>query len=387
MTTDVEVAIIGAGPFGLTAAAHLRAAGRETQVFGDPLEFWRTRTPRGMLLRSPYAGSNLDDPEAKYSLEEYQRQTGIEVRRPIPLDTFLDYGAWFQQHAVPDVDTRNVVMVRNTDNRFRIDLGDATLTAQRVVVAAGVGSFAHVPPPFDIGAPDLVSHTLDEHDLGRWADRRVLVVGGGQSALESAALLHEAGADVTVVVRQPVVHWLAESGWKHTNPIIGPLLYAKPDVGPMLVSHMVAHPRQYSRMPRRVQDRLAIRAIRPAGAGWLRPRLDDVPIRVATCVTHLSRQGDRLSVATSDGRREVVDRVLLGTGYRVDLSRYEFLDKELVARVRVVNRYPVLSRAFETSVPGLHITGAPAARAFGPLMRFVAGSEFAARKIARGIAP
>jgi cation diffusion facilitator CzcD-associated flavoprotein CzcO len=253
-----------------------------------------------------------------------------------------------------------------------------------VVVAAGIAGFARRPPELDGLPPDLVSHSVDHDDLGAFAGRRVVVLGGGQSALESAALLHESGAEVEVLVQHPVVHWLTRR-WQHRVPVVSDILYAWPDVGPAGVSHLVARPGLYARMPRRTQDRLATRSIRAAGAAWLVPRLGDVPIRTGVRVVAASAADDGVRLRLDDGSRRTADHVLLGTGYRVDLSRYAFLPRDLVARVRVVGGLPVLSRAFESSVPGLHFAGAPAAWSHGPLMRFVAGAGFASRSLARAI--
>jgi hypothetical protein len=88
-----------------------------------------------------------------------------------------------------------------------------------------------------------------------------------------------------------------------------------------------------------------------------------------------------------DGTELRADHVLLGTGYRVDLQRYGFLSPDLLGEVRVRNGYPVLRRGHETSIDGLHVLGAPAAWSYGPLMRFVAGSQNAGTDLARAVAP
>ncbi len=386
MTTDeIDIAIVGAGPYGLAAAAHLRAARRDVRVFGEVFDFWRTQTPIGMVLRSPYRGSNVGDPEGKLTLQDYERDSGDPVAVPIPVDRFLHYGGWFQQRVVPDLDRRDVALVERTATGFHLETGGDTWAARRVVVAAGVGTFAHRPTQFDGFGDDLVSHTLDHHDLSRFAGQQVAVIGGGQSALESAALLHELGADVQVMVREPTVRWLSEGSWKHTTPWVSKLLYAPPDVGPAGVSHLVDHPGAYHRLPRRLQDRLAVRSVRPAGAGWLRPRLAAVPIRTALHVTEAKAGGDRIRLSFDAAGDETVDHVLLGTGYRVDLSKYRFLAPELVNAIECVDGLPRLNHRFETSVPGLYVLGAPAAWSFGPLMRFVAGSDFAARTLTAGL--
>lgn len=385
MTDEVDIAIVGAGPYGLAAAAHLKAAGREVRVFGETFQFWRTRTPTGMVLRSPYLGSNVGDPEGKRTLQDYERDTGDPIDVPIPVDRFLQYGTWFQQRAVPDIDRRNVTRVERTSTGFRVEVGDDMWAARRVVVAAGVGTFAHRPAAFDELGDELASHTMDHHDLDRFAGSRVAVVGGGQSALESAALLHELGADVQVLVREPTVRWLSEGSWKHSTPWVSTLLYAAPDVGPAGVSHIVAHPGAYRRLPRKLQDRLAVRSVRPAGAGWLRPRLAGVSIRTGLRVTSATAEGGRVRLRFDTAADELVDHVLLGTGYRIDLSKYRFLSPPLVEAIECVDGVPRLDDHLGTSVPDLYMLGAPAAWTFGPLMRFVAGSDFAARTLTAGL--
>lgn len=383
MSIDVEVAVVGAGPYGLATAAHLRAAGRHVRVFGEPLEFWRTQTPVGMWLRSPYHGSNIGDPRAEFTLQDYERDT-VAVRRPIPVERFIQYGQWFQKHAVPDLDRQNVRWLTKTPEGFLLETDTASLTARRVVVAAGVGTFAYIPDELRGLDPELCSHTLSHHDLSHLAGKRVTIVGGGQSALETAALLYESGSDVDVLIRAPFVRWLTEGSWKHRSKLVSPVLYSKPDVGPALGSHLVARPNLYTKMPMEWQMKLAKRSVRPAGAGWLRPRLQQVPLRLNTTLAEADEAGDRVKVTLSDGSVDLVDHVVAATGYRVDLAKYRFLDPELVRSIRT-DGYPLLTAGCETSVPGLHIVGAPAALRHGPLMRFVAGSDFAARAVTRGI--
>src|SRR5439155_15077059 len=166
---------------------------------------------------------------------------------------------------------------------------------------------------------------------------------------------------------------------------VEPLLYAPPDVGPALISHIVARPSWYRRMPRGWQDRWGTRSIRAAGAGWLKPRLDGVPVVTGCSVVSATAAKDRLLLKLDDGSERTVEHALLGTGFRVNLARYPFLGAKLLASVRQVDGYPQLDDAFESSVAGLHFLGAPAAWSFGPLMRFVAGAEFASRALSRRV--
>jgi cation diffusion facilitator CzcD-associated flavoprotein CzcO len=319
-------------------------------------------------------------------LDAYQLASGNHVSRPIPLDRFIDYGRWFQRQAVPEVDERKVTSIAPDPIGFRLTLADGeTLQARRVVVATGIRPFAWRPPQFKHLSPLLASHASDHRELGWLAGQRVVVIGAGQSALESAALLREARADVEVLARAPVVYWLWRRPWVHTCKPVSRLLYAPAEVGPAFVSHLVSAPNWFRQLPRRLQDRLGRRALRPAGARWLRPRLTGVPITTGKTVTSAVPVGRQLRLTLDDGSERQVHHVLLATGYRVNIALYSFLAQELLASLHCVDGYPVLDVGFETSVPGLHFLGASAAWSFGPLMRFVAGTEFAARALTHRI--
>ena len=211
-------------------------------------------------------------------------------------------------------------------------------------------------------------------------------MGGGQSALESAALLHEIGADVDVLVRAPSVRWILGQSRRHTIPWLNRLLYAPAAVGPAGLSQLNQRPALYRFVPGPLHDPLDRRSIRSAGAAWLVPRLVDVEIREGVDIAEATRSGNGLELRLSNGTRQTVDHVLLGTGFRIDLAKYSFWSPALVNAITCVRGYPKLTQNFETSVPGLYVTGAPAAPTFGPLMRFVAGSGFAGRSIARALA-
>ena len=387
VSATCDVAIIGSGPYGLATAAHLRSrAGLETRVFGETMSFWKRQMPTGMLLRSPWVATHIADPEGALTLDDYESAIRKRLSRPLPLENFVSYGKWFQSAVAPDVDRRSVVRIDALRSGFRLLLDDgAELDAARVVVAAGISPFAWRPPQFQALPQELVSHSSEHTDLARFAGQTVAVVGAGQSALESAALLHEAGAQVEVLVRADSIHWLARSAWLHNLGPISRLLYAPTDVGPAGVSRVVAAPGWVRPLPRRLQDWLGTRSIRPAGAAWLVPRLEAVPLTIHRSVVSATAAADGVALQLDEGSERRVDHVVLGTGYRVDIERYSFLGGELLDSVQQAGGYPRLGRGFESSVRGLHFLGAPAAWSFGPLMRFVAGTEYSATSVARHV--
>jgi len=384
-----DVAIVGAGPYGLSTAAHLRAVnGRVLRVFGEPMSFWQKHMPNGMFLRSPLVASNLSDPAKSLELGSFATANNDSaIPDPLPLDQFIEYGRWFQRETVADLDRRNVARIESHTDGFRLTLADGEkLKCRRVVVAAGILHFARRLSRF-AGLPrDLVSHSCDHRYLDKFAGSHVAVLGGGQSALESAALLHEAGAKVSVFIRESVLRYLRRHPWTHKGAL-GRLLYAPADVGPAGLSQLVAAPKLFRCFPRELQNRWATRSIRPAGAAWLEPRLQQVEISTSRSVeSAVAVEGGRkLKIRLNDGTDRHVDHLLQATGYQVDISKYPFLEGRLLEKIRRANGFPVLDHGFESSVPGLHFLGAPAAWSFGPLMRFVAGVEFAARAVTRRI--
>src|SRR4249919_1637229 len=99
-----DVVIVGAGPYGLAAAAHLRALdGVDVRIFGDAMSFWRGM-PRGMLLRSRWEASHIAYPSGPLTLDAYQAESGESFGAPIPLEHFVEYGRWVQERVAPDVD-------------------------------------------------------------------------------------------------------------------------------------------------------------------------------------------------------------------------------------------------------------------------------------------
>jgi FAD-dependent urate hydroxylase len=385
--------VIGAGPNGLAVTAHLRGEGVDTRCFGEPLESWTEQMPVGMLLRSRRRSSHIADPGRSLRIGDYERAEGRTVSQShLTLEDFVDYGRWFQRQAVPDVDRRKVSEVTRDAGGFSVRLQDGErLTAARVIVAAGLSPFMHCPAPFQSLSPPACSHSGQYGDLSGFTERRVAVIGSGQSALECAALLHEAGADVEVLSRAGSIYWLGDD----TAPDVTPPPRRRPslsispsptDVGGRVTGWLAAAPDVFRRLPRRLQPEISYRCIRPAGAGWLRPRLADVTLSCGRQVIEARERDHQVRLRLNDGSIRTVDHVLLGTGYRVDVRRYPFLAPELSAKLRLADGQPELGPGLESSVAGLHFMGAPAAHSFGPIMRFVVGAWYSAPAVACRVA-
>lgn len=384
MGTDIEVAVVGAGPYGLSTTVHLRRAGINAQLFGNPMSFWE-EMPNGMKLRSNMSATNLVEPAGPLSLKSYLAEIGDHQDWPVPLRRFIEYGMWVQRTGVPDVDRRRVTRLTRDAGAFRLDLEDGqSATARRVVMAAGIEGFKHMPPGFEHLPPDRISHTGDHSDLAAFASQRVAVVGAGQSAFECATLMYERGAkQVEVLVRGDDVVWLRSFSPMTLMGRLGPVAYAPTDVGPLWYSRLVATPGLFRRLPRETQRQVAHRSIRPACSYFVKVRLDEVRVSVGVRISAAQASEQGLRIALSDGRSREVDHLMFGTGYRVDVTRYAALGDDILRDLRSAEGYPVLRRGLESSVPGLHFVGAPASWSFGPILRFVSGSWYAGRSVAR----
>ena len=336
MTAVEDVVIVGAGPYGLSLAAHLRAAGVRYRHFGRSMELWRTAMPQGMFLKSQGFASNLSEPGRRDTLEAFCRDHGLRYGRnvPVPLDTFVRYGSWFADRHAADLEEQLVQDIRRDDGRFVVTLADGErVHARRVVIATGVQHFAYTPWVLSTLPPEAVTHASDHADLAVFRDRRVAVIGAGQSALESAALLHENGSDVTLVVRKGRLAWNPEPPAGGASPYR--LRPPESMLGPGWISWVYStQPSLLRRMPSEWRIRTARTALGPAGAHWLRPRVEG---RVRTLLGHSVRSvsaqdgGVRLDLQVAgDGVRQLdVDHVLAATGYRASLHRLAFLDEEL----------------------------------------------------------
>ncbi|HEV2957508.1 MAG TPA: NAD(P)-binding domain-containing protein [Xanthobacteraceae bacterium] len=381
-----DVAVIGAGPYGLAAAAHLRAAGFATRVFGHSMAFWRRNMPKGMKLRH---ATGISDPHDAFSLEAFARIDPAAAIRPLPIETFIAYAEWFQQHAVPHLDRRKVARVEPAAGGFALRLeGGDMVEAGRVVVALGLKNQDFRPAQF-IGLPErLVSHSCEHADFAHFRGRRVAVIGRGQSACESAVLLHEAGAEVDLLTRGPI-HWIgAETGDHGAASLkwrLHDLMSPHFTIGPFPLSWLVMMPALLHAFPPSLRGYVGARCLRAAATAWLRPRWGDVRLSTVRSVRDAQPAGDGVSLRLDSGATLDLDHVLLATGYQVDIAKYRMLAPELLHRVDCVDGSPVLSAGFESSVPGLHFVGSSAVLSFGPLMRFVAGTGYAAHALTRAV--
>lgn len=389
-----EIAIIGTGPYGLSIAAHLHHAGLPFRIVGRVMETWRDQMPEGMLLKSDGFASDLSDPRGAFTLQQYCEENGLPYHAtciPVKLSTFSAYGVEFQQRMVPEVEDAKLIKLARGEDEFllTLDTGE-TFAARKVILAVGISHYAYIPPTLSGLATEALSHSSQVPQPTVFAGKEIAVVGSGASAIDLAALLHEAGAMVTIVSRRPALkyHTLPQQHRSFYERLRAP----RSGLGSGWKTRLLTEfPHWFRFIPVRKRLDLLPRILGPS-AGWpMRERVEG-KVRVIPNVTPRSAQmqGERVALilGREDGSAEhlEVDHVIAATGYRVDLRQLPFLSNGIAGQIRAIEQMPVLSENFESSMAGLYFVGISSMLTFGPMMRFAYGSAYTARRLGRHLA-
>jgi lysine/ornithine N-monooxygenase len=389
MASDVAVAIIGAGPFGLSLAAYLRHMRIEHAVFGTPMQSWISEMPKGMHLKSDGFASNLYDPRREFTLARYcteRRLPYADLGHAVPLDVFSQYGLAFQKRYVPGVHDAEVVDVRPERGSFVVQLAAGEIfVARKVIVATGVRHFRHMPDELAHLPTEHVSHSGEHRHVERFKGREVTVLGSGASAIDLAVLLHETGAKVRLVARGPAVY--IHDKMRLPRSFRDRIREPGSGIGPGWKHRFLTDaPHLFRYFPQDLRFRIVRNYVGPSGGWFMKERFGPVRVDVGQTIAAAEMSGERVQLRLScgDGTLHDVqaDHVIAATGYKVDLRRLTFLDRRIHDALRTVAHTPVLSTHFESSVPGLYFMGPVSAHSFGPVMRFAFGAKFTSPRLA-----
>ncbi len=388
----LSTAIVGAGPYGLSVAAHLRHSGVPFRIFGRPMDSWLAHMPKGMMLKSDGFASNIYDPANAFTLAQFCEEQGIEYADsgvPVRLDTFSAYGLAFRDRMVPELEDKLVANIERSRDGFLLRLEDGeTVKAGSVVLAVGITHFAYTPENLLHLPPEFLSHSARHHEVAPFQGRNVVVIGGGASAIDLAGLLHEGGAEVQLVSRRQSLKFHSQPTGKPRS-LWQQIRHPQSGLGPGMRSRFFSDaPMVFHYLPERLRVEAVRRTLGPSGGWFIRDKVEGkVPLVLGSTPQRADVQGGRvrLNVRAADGsEREIVtEHIVAATGYKVNLERLKFLNPEIRSRLQTVEGAPVLSSTFESSVPGLYFVGVAAANSFGPVMRFAFGAGFAARTITR----
>ena len=389
---NCDVAIVGAGPYGLSVAAHLKAAGVDFRIFGKPMGFWRDHMPEGMHLKSEGFASSLSEPSGRFTLGAFCKERGLQyadLGSPVPLEVFTSYGLEFQTRFVPELEDDMVIQLERMQTAFKITLQNGeVLLARRVVVAVGQTYFPKLPRELAGFPKEAVSHSSEHSELDNFTGREVAIVGAGSSALDLAALLHERGASVQVVARIPKVRYHDPLDTKKVS-LLEKVRNPTTGIGVGWKLWLCARlPLVFRLMPEKFRLEKVRRLLGPVGCWFIKDRVEGkVGLHLGVSIEGATLKDGRVRLELIDGaglkKTLETDHVIAATGFDPSLRRITFLAPSIVSEIACSGNTPALSSNFESTVKGLYFVGVTAANTFGPLLRFAYGAEFTAPRLSR----
>jgi FAD-dependent urate hydroxylase len=358
------------------------------------MQFWDGIAKAGgeRYLKSYCFGTNVSAPRPGQSFTDYSGPRGLETFEPCSMTQFAAYGHWFQQQNVPWVEPVDVELVDWSQSEFQVTLADGErFKVSNVVLATGLAGFAYVPPVLASLPLTVATHTADIASFARFRGLDVAVIGAGQSALEAAALLHEAGARPQLLIREDTVLWqtrvsLKRSLWRRLRSPISGL-----GTGPKAWV-LTKFPGAMHMTPTKWRTDFVKKHLPAEGAWWLRDRVEHkIPIHFGVTVVGAHEASGRVTLELRHAKNGsqcplIVDHVIAGSGYDINVERIGFIDPKLRCAIERLAYAPKLNASFASSVPGLYFIGPASAMSFGPLFRFVVGAEYTARAVSAHLA-
>ena len=390
MNTATEVTIVGAGPYGLSIAAHLRQMNVNFRIIGSPMHTWRTHMPKGMHLKSAGLSATLFDPERSFTLKQYCRQNDIPYEDeglPISLELFTQYGMAFQQRFAPNLEEAKLQSLRKQGEMFELVLDNGLkFMSRKVILAVGIDYFRYLPQPLDGLEKSHYSHSAEHHELEKFRDKEVVVIGSGSSAIDMAVLLHEVKARPILVARRQALNFGQKEGRVRTrlSRFVAPMSGLGPGWKNLFCASL---PGLFRYLPSNFRIKVVQEFLGPSGGWFIKPRMKDIPILLGHKLLSATSAHGKAELRFIDVNGELrnihVDHVIAATGYKAQVNTISFLNPELELAIQLVGKTPRLSASFESSVPGLYFAGPSTANTFGPVMRFALGAGFASRTISR----
>jgi thioredoxin reductase len=390
-----DVAIIGAGPYGLSLAAHLAKTKLSFRIFGKPMQSWAEKMPQRMHLKSEGFASDLFSPGDTYTLEHFCTENNLpygHVGNAVDREVFVAYGQEFQRRLVPSLELVDISHVAQIPGGFELTTATGeTLQARKVIVAAGISHFDYTPPILSTLPPHLLSHSLDVNDVADISGKKLAVIGAGSSAIDVAAFLHEEGAEVHLIGRRGAIYFHTKS--HEPRPLLDRIRQPRSALGLGWKSRLACDiPRVFARLPLKLRLRAVERHLGPAPGWFMRERfVNRVTMHLSTQLKAAEVKDGKaaLTFTEADGSDTTltVDHVIAATGFKARIERLKFLSSDILGRIAVIEQTgtAVLKDNFESTVPGLFFVGLAASTTFGPVLRFSCGAEFTAKHLSRSL--
>ncbi|WP_336775215.1 NAD(P)-binding domain-containing protein [Paenibacillus sp. MMO-58] len=366
----LDVIIIGAGPYGISVAAHAVANKISYKLFGYPMDFWKNQMPQNMYIRTPHDLVSFSDPEGEYTIQQFAKETQTNLESPLPRTVFVRYAFWFAEKVGIEFTPEFVNILSFNGQYYTIvtESGDS-LEAKNIVIATGVKDFQYIPSPYKELPESYVSHTLGYTDFNKFRGMDVIVVGSGQSAWEAAALLHQAQANVKLIYRKKRHIYGGSRIAELILRRIGDIFYWFP--GPL--------------------KKLLWKAgsITVPIARFLKPLVEEtVPKFANITINQVRVVNNKVLLKFTNGDETFADHIIVASGFKIDLDKLPFVEDHLksqILREEECAAFPKLNQNFESNLRGLFFAGPLSAHSHGPTFRFILGLDKASKTIIRSI--
>jgi cation diffusion facilitator CzcD-associated flavoprotein CzcO len=379
MQNQIPLLIIGAGPFGLAMSAHAKHLGIDHIVVGKTMEFWKENMPEGMLLRSD-CHWHLD-PENEHTINKFLELNGLTYNdvEPLSVQFYLSYVQWFIEKKQIEVLETYVQKLDEDADGFTAYLDNGTtIHAKFVVIAMGLQYFQFVPVALMKDLPQSsYTHSSDFVDMKSMKNKRVLILGGRQSAFEWAALLNEAGAKTVYLSYRHDTPQFTQSDWAWVNP---------------MVDHIAEEPSWFRKLSLQEQENISKRLWaegRLKLEPWLAKRIKKENIKLLPSTRLLSCvriESGELKIMFDKAPNITADHIILATGFKVNIHNLPFLAAgNILSKLSINNDHPAIDEYFQTNIPGLFITSMAASQDFGPFFGFTIAVRTSAKLIGKRI--
>lgn len=261
---------------------------------------------------------------------------------PFPRPHFVDYALWFAKQTDISFTSEHVSELHYSSSGFSVITHECKqYQAKHVVIATGLQHYSYIPPVLSTLPPQLISHTFAHRDFKPYANKKIAVIGSGQSAWEAAALLHMAGSEVELLFRRDAVQYASEDNVESGQKLIDSAeqFYLQSD---QLKAERRNTPRQSSVAP------------------FLKPYVEGkVTMTCGAAIAHAEATIDgKVLLQLGNNETRLVDHVIAATGYQINLDQVPFLPPHVLQHIeREPNsnaKFPLLNAQFESSIPGLY---------------------------------
>lgn len=357
-----KVMIVGAGPYGISLAYELWSNNIDFVIAGKPFDLWLSHTLKDTAIRSDWNASEIFTKDNRFNLNNFierhspSHASKIKEKR-LPNDLFRAYLTDVLKNIPFPFYEQKLVHLEQAENRFICEMEDGRqIVAENVVLATGTGVHQYLPESIKSVSSANIHHSWDVETYESLANKKVLVLGRGQSAAECVQHSLETN-NVTWVMRKP------------------PVFYSEPINLPVPVFKLALHlsPCFYF-MPKKLKGALGGKFVETTITPDMKHLFHSGKVKI-----YSNMDGDSLNIEKHSNQlyspaiNEYFDHVICATGFRYHIRNLTFLSESIHQKLQSDKIALHVNYNFETKVSGLYVIGGMVEPVYGPAQRFLMG--------------